>query len=70
MVRFALTLLGQELIAIELGRPEPPAAAPPGNGLMPNGAPEVEISRHGGEFTIGFGPPPPDVEPTPSTWRL
>lgn len=70
MFRFALSLQGRELFAIELGSPEPPAAAPIGNGLMPNGAPEVEISRHGGDFTLGFGPPPPNVEPTPSVWSL
>lgn len=60
MFRFAIGLLGQELFAVEFGTPEPPAE-PPGDGLLPNGAPEVEISRHGGDFTLGFGPPPPQV---------
>ena len=60
MFRFTIALQGRELFTVEFGTPEPPAE-PPGDGLLPNGAPEVEISRHGGDFTLGFGPPPPPV---------
>lgn len=60
-MRLVIRVLGRELLAVETG--EQPQPEP---GLLPNGAPDIEVTRHSGEFSLGFGPPAPPIAPRPA----
>lgn len=60
-MRLSLSLFGRELLAIEIAN-EPPVQ----EGVLPNGAPDIEVHRHDGEFGLGFGPPARSIAPRPA----